>query len=116
MTATTPTTLTGSEKQIAWAEDIRAETIDWLRAEGAGEITDEQITAALQWATEAALWIEYRECPAASRWFIVAENGAQKVFPDPLGFGDLPKPVRKAIGAVKQALLDAQLAHEESDD
>jgi hypothetical protein len=56
--------LTGSPKQIEWAEKIRAETIDGIRAELSAEfppeVADVVIDLCAQW-NSAAWWIDFQK-------------------------------------------------------
>lgn len=60
--------MTGTEKQIKWAEDIKAKTLKALNLNKRGDSQDaapsyDAVAAKLEGMTEAKWWIEHRNYP-----------------------------------------------------
>lgn len=81
--SSTPT-LTGSEKQVAWATDIRDETLAELADAPLAQDIRDETTRILRRVTSAGWWIDHRDVPG-EEW------------PDMLGTGEPALPPREGL-------------------
>lgn len=69
--------LSGSEKQVAWAESIRAkaiESIDHLVIPAEKQASIAPLIAWLRMQTEAKFWIDHRDNKIAQEWILLAHR------------------------------------------
>lgn len=92
----------------------RDKAVAWVRDFCGAELDAEQLDAVVE-LCDPSVWGEYAEMCVEQRLLMVAETSARRNHHDPDGFGDLPKTIRKAIGAVRQAISEAGIAREEAE-